>query len=119
MGAIDFTFKSMLIIVCGLQGVGKTIVATKIAEKTGAILLRTDVIRKKLVKNPTYGKEEIIHIYDEMFSRAKKSLLDKNTVILDATFAEIQDRHRAKKIADEAGSKFEIVEVKCSSEEII
>jgi predicted kinase len=109
----------MLIIVCGLQGTGKTVVATKIAEKTDAVLLRTDVIRKELFPHPTYGKEEIESIYDEMFGRAKKLLVDERTVILDATFAEKHNRHRAKKIADEAGSQFKMVEVICPDEEII
>lgn len=109
----------MLIIVCGLQETGKTTVAKKIGKKTGAILLRTDIIRKELFKNPTYSQKEKTRIYSEMFLRAKKLLQDNNTVILDATFAEKQNRHQAKKIADETGSKFKMIGVKCLSKEII
>ncbi len=109
----------MLIIVCGLQGAGKSVVAAKIAEKTDAVLLRTDVIRKELIRHPTYGKEEIESIYDEMFARAKRLLSENRTVILDATFAEKQNRHHAEKIADDAGCPYEIVEVICPDEAII
>src|SRR5437667_5801 len=40
--------KAMLILVCGLQGAGKTTVAKRIATIISALILRTDVIRKQL-----------------------------------------------------------------------
>jgi hypothetical protein len=109
----------MLLIVCGLPGAGKTVVAKKIAKKIGAVLLRTDVIRKKIIKKPTYSKEEKLRVYDNMFSVARKLLQNREAVILDATFAEKSNRQQAKKIAKETGLEFEIIEVKCSSEKII
>ena len=109
----------MLIIVCGLQGTGKTTIGKKIAEKTGAILLRTDAIRKELIEYPTYSEDEKSRVYEEMFSQAKELLKTKTTVILDATFAEKQNRQLAKKIAEKTGHGFKIIEVKCSSEKII
>lgn len=48
----------MLVIVCGLPGVGKTTFAKKLAPLINAIILSTDKIRKELITSPTYEKEE-------------------------------------------------------------
>ena len=53
-----------LIIVCGLQGTGKTTVAKKIAEKINAVILRSDVLRMEILKDPKYTEEEKQKIYD-------------------------------------------------------
>jgi len=109
----------MLIIICGLQGTGKTTVAKIITKVVKAILLRTDVIRKELINNPVYSEAEKQLIYREMFSRAKALLLNKNNVILDGTFAKKINRDQAGKLARETNNEFKIVEVRGSSKEII
>jgi len=99
----------MLIIVCGLQGTGKTSVAKKIASKIDGILLRTDVIRKEIIKKPTYSEEEKQSVYDEMFSRAKELIEGGKDVILDSTFAKKENRDKAQEITKD----FRIVETIC------
>ena len=106
----------MLIIVCGLQGPGKSTVAKKITEKINSVLLRTDVIRRELVKNPQYTKEEIEKTYNEMFSRTQKFLSENKNVILDATFAKQENRSRAKEIAKKVDINLKIVEVICAED---
>ncbi|MHC4711475.1 MAG: AAA family ATPase, partial [Planctomycetota bacterium] len=56
----------MLVIVCGLPGVGKTTFAKKLSPLINAIVLSTDKIRKELIPLPTYEKEERKLIYDVM-----------------------------------------------------
>lgn len=99
----------MLIIICGLQGTGKTTVAKKVALKINGVVLRTDEIRKEIIKNPVYSKEEKDRVYDEMFSRAKGLIKEGRSVVLDATFVKKENRDRAKGISKE----FRIIEVVC------
>jgi len=108
----------MLVVVCGLQGVGKTVVAKYIADKTGSCLLRTDVIRKELIRILRYTEEEMQRIYAEMFLRAEKQL-SLTGVVLDATFYRQDNRMQARKIADKTGNEFILVEVVCYNNEVV
>ena len=56
----------MIIIVCGLPGVGKTSLAKELAPLIRAVILSTDKIRKELISKPTYRKQEKKLIYDVM-----------------------------------------------------
>ena len=103
----------MLIIVCGLQGTGKSTIAKNIAKKTHSILLRTDIIRRELFKAPKYTEDEKQKTYQAMFSRAHELLQKHKNIVLDATFAKQENRSRAKKIAEIAKARFLIVEVIC------
>jgi predicted kinase len=103
----------MLIIVCGLQGTGKTYIARRIAGKFEAELLRTDVIRKEILKETTYKGQEIQNIYGEMFSRAERFLKENKNIVLDATFAREDNRLTAKEMAASMPTGFIIVEVVC------
>ncbi|MCX6271106.1 MAG: AAA family ATPase [Bacteroidetes bacterium] len=104
----------MLIIVCGLQGTGKTYVARKIAERTQAVLLRTDVIRKEILQVTSYTGQEVQDIYREMFSRAERLLQDHKNVVLDATFARVVNRSSARDLSISTEADFSIVEVVCA-----
>ena len=103
----------MLIIVCGLQGTGKTYVAGKIAEKVNANLLRTDVIRKELSEQNTYSGKEIQNIYQEMFVRAETLLRQQRNTVLDATFSSDHNRKAARQLAASFQQDFILVEVVC------
>ena len=54
----------LILLFCGLPGVGKTSLANELAPLINAVVLSTDKIRKKLISNPTYTKEEKELIYD-------------------------------------------------------
>ena len=105
-----------MILVCGLQGTGKTTIAEILAKRQKADLLRSDVIRKKLFTEPRYTDEERKKVYDHMFLEAKRSLEQRKAVILDATFSKQGDRDRAKEISKESDADFQIVEVICPNE---
>ncbi len=103
----------MLLIVCGLQGTGKTWVAGRISEQNGATLLRTDVVRKELLSATTYSSAEIQNVYSETIRRAKELLKQGQDVILEATFSKSENRDLAREAAMEAGAEFHLVEVVC------
>lgn len=108
----------MLVIVCGLQGTGKTTIARKIAEKTGSAQLRTDDIREELIKKPKYTEEEKQSVYNEMLSRTQGLLQRNKNVVLDATFVREENRLQAGKIAELANTNFIVVEVVCCEDAI-
>lgn len=52
----------MIIVICGLPGVGKTTLAKEIALLVNAVLLSTDKIRKELLSRPTYGRKKKVNL---------------------------------------------------------
>lgn len=108
----------MLLLFSGLPATGKTTLAKKVAKKINAEILRTDVIRKEIIREPKYTDEEKEAVYKEMFSRAEKMISSGKTVILDANFYKEGQRTEAKKIAGRTGAKFFLIEVTCPEEKI-
>jgi predicted kinase len=87
----------MIIVICGLPGVGKTTLAKDIAPLVNGVLLSTDKIRKELFSRPTYGREERKLIYDAMILIAKYLHKAGINCILDATFTRESSRLEIKK----------------------
>ena len=84
---------SIVILFCGLPGVGKTTLARSVASRTGATILSSDKIRKELIKYPTYTRAEGRLIY-EVLMLLTKYLTDVGIdCIVDATF----NRERSRK----------------------
>lgn len=104
----------MLVVVCGLPGVGKTTVSEAIADRIGGELLRTDVVRKELFPDPDYVPEETRATYDELFARGREMAADGVTVVLDGTFKQGVQRNRAADLAASLGVEFTLVVVTAS-----
>ncbi|RBI63768.1 kinase [halophilic archaeon] len=102
-----------LVAVCGLPGVGKTTVAERVAERVDGRLLRTDVVRKDLYPDPEYTEAESRRVYGELFDRARTTLQDGGSVVLDATFRRERDRERARSLAATTDAGFSLVRVEC------
>ncbi len=103
----------MLVVVCGLPGVGKTTVARMIADRLGVEPLRTDVVRRELFPVPDYTDEERRAVYEALFDRARTRLDRGANVVLDGTFAEATPRERTHELATAAGTERRLVEVTC------
>jgi predicted kinase len=109
----------MLVIVCGLPGVGKTTFAKKLAPLINAIVLSTDKIRKELIALPTYEKEERKLIYDVMILLAKYLHDSGANCILDATFNKESSRTEVKKKLGIPDKKFFVIECMCPENIVI
>jgi predicted kinase len=109
----------MLVIVCGLPGVGKTTFAKKLAPLINAIVLSTDKIRKELIASPTYEKEERKLIYDVMILLAKYLHDSGTNCILDATFNKEYSRIEVKKKLGIQDKKFFVIECLCPENIVI
>ncbi|MFC5366648.1 AAA family ATPase [Salinirubrum litoreum] len=101
----------MLVVVCGLPGVGKTTVAEYAVDLLDAELLRTDVVRKELFPDPDYTDAEQSAVYDELLARARDRLVDGHPVVLDGTFHACEYRERALGVADATDSAGHLLRV--------
>ncbi|MFZ0556433.1 MAG: AAA family ATPase [Nitrososphaeraceae archaeon] len=94
----------VIILFCGLPGVGKTTLAASVAKKTGATILSSDKIRKELIRYPTYASVEGRLIYDVLMLMTKYLSAAGIDCILDATFnrersrKEVENRLRLNKV---------------------
>ena len=109
----------MIIIICGLPGVGKTTLAKELAPLVNAVLLSTDKIRKELFSRPTYGRGERKLVYDAMILIAKYLHKAGINCILDATFTRESSRLEIKKKLGLASKDFHIIECICPEDIIL
>ena len=113
----------VLLIACGLPGTWKTETTEEVAKIKGYPILRTDLIRKEVLKNEDIFDEKVASsmdkrtlVYDEMFRRADDSLNRGDGVILDATFVTQSLRKQAAAIAAKYGRTFVILQTHCPQE---
>lgn len=95
------------ILVGGGPASGKSTLAGSLAVSLGAVLLRTDVIRRELAipEEERYSAASKKAVYDELLSRARASLEHGETVIADATWGGLDDRRAAERIAQVTSSR--------------
>jgi len=112
-----------LLIACGLPGTWKTETSEEVAKIKGCPILRTDLIRKEVLKDEDIFDEKVASnmdkrkmVYDEMFKRADDSLNKGEGVILDATFVTQSLRRQAAAIAAKYGKTFVILQTDCPQE---
>lgn len=107
-----------LLAVGGRSGTGKSTLAKALAPEIGAppgaVILRTDEVRKRLFSvGPTeplpkeaYGPESHAAVYDAAFADARAALGAAAAVVLDAAFLAPEERAAARALADELGAPF-------------
>lgn len=112
-----------LLIACGLPGSWKTETTAEVSKIKGFTILRTDLIRREVLKGMDIFDEKIANnyeirkrVYDEMFKRAEENLKKESGVILDATFVTQELRRRAAGIAAAQNKIFVILQTNCSKD---
>jgi aminoglycoside phosphotransferase family enzyme/predicted kinase len=107
-----------LIAVGGLSGTGKSVLARAlaphIAPQPGAVLLRTDILRKQQFKvretdklpESAYRPEVTGIIYDTIVQRAGRILSQGHSVVVDAMFARASERTEIGDAARRLGVRF-------------
>ena len=109
----------MIVIICGLPGVGKTTLASGLAPLINATVLSTDKIRKELLATPTYIWEERRLVYDVMTLIAKYFQNAGVNCILDATFSTESSRNEVRRKLAPTPNQFSIIECICSEDIIM
>lgn len=106
----------MIIIICGLPGVGKSTLAKYLAPVFNATVLSSDKIRKELFSSPTYFPSELKTVYDVMMIIAKYLNDVKINCILDATFNREDSRMEVKEKLKLDHTNLHIIECSCPEE---
>jgi predicted kinase len=109
----------LIIIICGLPGVGKSTLAKNLAPMINATILSSDKIRKELFLNPTYTQFERKLVYDVMIIVAKYLNEVKCNCILDATFNREKARVEIREKLQLEDEQFQIIECFCPEEIVI
>ena len=108
----------LLAITRGVSAVGKSQVALRLVEALGAIRIRSDVERKRLLGEQTaselnagiYSQDASDAVYQRLNALADLALHAGYPVVLDATFLKRAQRQAAQRIADETGVPFLIID---------
>jgi aminoglycoside phosphotransferase family enzyme/predicted kinase len=107
----------------GVSGSGKTTGTEATVQQYGAIRIRADVERKRILglkpldrvakadetESALYSEEMSDRTYDRLIELAKELLQNGNRVIVDATFLVKERRLRFRKLADELHVPFQIL----------
>ena len=112
-----------MLITCGLPVTCKTPIAERISKAKGHHLLRTDLIRREVLKNEDIFDEKVASdmdnrtaVYEEALRIAEGILANSEGVIIDATFITQPLRKRAAALANRYGRTFVILETDCPSQ---
>ncbi|GAF92628.1 unnamed protein product, partial [marine sediment metagenome] len=112
-----------LLIACGLPGTWKTETTEEVSKIKGYPILRTDLIRREVLKDLNIFDEKVAanfeirkRVYEEMFKRAEETLQKDNGVILDATFVTQELRRKAAGIAAAQNKIFVVLQTNCSKD---
>jgi aminoglycoside phosphotransferase family enzyme/predicted kinase len=104
-----------LIVVGGLSGTGKSVLARAlapaVAPQPGAVVLRSDVIRKQLFQvghtdrlpPSTYRPDVTARVYEVLMQRSRQVLAQGHSVIVDAVFARESERDEPAALARACG----------------
>jgi predicted kinase len=117
--------KLTLILMAGLTGTGKSVLAKSLAPRIGADIIRTDILRKEILhmapadRHPeAFGKgiysDEITRkTYDRALELASEKLAEGKSVIIDASYKSRADRQEALAAAERLKADFFVIECMC------
>jgi len=113
----------ILLITVGLPASWKTETSEEIAKIKGYTIVRTDLIRKEVLKGEDIFDEKVASnmdkrmlVYDETFRQADELLRKGKGVIIDATFISQSLRRRAAALAAKYNRIFVILHTQCPRE---
>ncbi len=117
--------KPVLILTAGLIGSGKSYQARHLAQRLGADVIRTDVLRKELLNiapvekhhesfgQGIYTTDISQKTYEKAVELAAEKIDQGKTVIIDASFKNRSDRALAANLAQRLRAPFYIIECTC------
>jgi len=114
-----------LVLMCGLMGAGKSVLAAALAREVGAEQIRTDVVRKELHRiDPSehrfeefgrgiYSPEVSRRTYQKALDLAAELLRAGASVIIDGSYQRREERQGAARTAQTLGAAFIVIECTC------
>lgn len=113
-----YTIK-LIILICGLPGVGKTTLARELAVLIKGVVLSTDKIRKEMIRKPTYSRKEREIIYDILLLLAKYLHEAGVNCILDATFNKKRSRDKVREFLKLSENQIVTIECVCPEQIVL
>ena len=110
--------QTVLIVILGLPGTGKTTFASALAARTGALHLNTDMLRVELGLRGQYDETTKARVYDELLRLTRNALKQGTPVVLDGTFYRQAFRDRITDLARETGAALKWIELTASPETV-
>jgi aminoglycoside phosphotransferase family enzyme/predicted kinase len=117
-----------LVLMAGLMGTGKSVLARALAPVIGAQIVQTDAVRKQLLLIPSsehrydefgrgiYSDDISRKTYEKALEVALEKLTTDPAVIVDASYRSRQERLRAIEAGRQAGADVIVVECTCPEE---
>ena len=108
-----------IVLVMGLSGSGKSVLAGRLAARLGAVLLSTDAVRRQTGQDTRqqqaldagrYAPEARQAVYEQLRERAARYAAEGRGVVLDGTFIERRQRRLVEAPAPEQGRRLLLVE---------
>jgi predicted kinase len=97
--------QTTLYLMLGYPGAGKTTVARKLAETSGAELIWADHERRTMFTEPSHTKAESDALYARLNHTTDTLLSEGKSVIFDTNFNYYKDREYLRKIAKKHGAQ--------------
>lgn len=117
--------KPALILTVGLMGSGKSYQAHHLAQRLGADIISTDMLRKEIFNikkterryedfgSGVYSEKNSIIVYEKVFEQTEQKIKQGKAVIIDASFRKRSERQKAMNIAKNLHVPFYILECIC------
>jgi hypothetical protein len=126
--ALGYLVPPTLFITCGAMGVGKTTLSRALAFAVRGTHLRSDIVRKELFGidlrqhrperfgQGLYDPARSRQTYDQLLKLTSSEIAAGHTVIVDAAFADREERQRFRQLATAAGIPFVLLYLHCDEE---
>ena len=98
-----------LVVLAGLPGAGKSTFARRLAPLIDAVIIESDVLRRLLFETPQHAESENKRLFRAIQAVTLRLLLDKRSVIIDATNLREKHRRPYRDIAAPAGARLQVV----------
>jgi predicted kinase len=108
-----------LILLVGLPGAGKSTFARRLAPLIDAVIVESDVLRTLLFETPQQGPAASKRLFRAIHAVTLRLLLDKRSVIVDAT--NLRDSHRKpyRDIAATTGARLQVIHLTAPEDVIL
>ena len=106
----------VLVMLCGLPGVGKSTLARRLAGRLPAVVIESDRVRHKLFDPPTYTVEESQRVHTVCHILMGWYVRHYYHIVYDATNLYERHRHMVYRLAEWSGARLLVAEVTARDE---